>query len=425
MTPTKLPGVLRGHVAFAVLTTLVAGHMVDDSFLQPPAGTSATDHVVSGLLSLGALGVAVWRRQRARAGTAAVFALAVGVTGLVVGVEAVYCSTTVGPSGDDWTGLLAALAGLVLAAVGAAGLWTSRRTTGSLLRRWSRRLLRAVASVTVTFALVVPVGSAYLSTHVARAEVPVDQLGVSHEDVSLTTSDGLRLRGWYVPSRNGAAVLVFPGRKGTQAHARMLARHGYGVLLLDRRGEGSSDGAAHAYGWDGQRDVHAAVALLQQRPDVDPHRIGGIGLSVGGEMLLQAAAENAGLAAVVSDGAGIRTWAEARVAFHGGDLWFNAAPTAVTQAALMVFADSTPPPSLFDVVRSLAPRPVLLVMAPRSPNVEHVNRDYRRRIGASASRWEVPEADHVRALQARPTEYERRVVDFFDAALRERGVERR
>ena len=39
-----------------------------------------------------------------------------------------------------------------------------------------------------------------------------------------TTSDGLLLKGWYIRSRNGAAVISFPGRSGTQARARLLAR---------------------------------------------------------------------------------------------------------------------------------------------------------------------------------------------------------
>ena len=123
---------------------------------------------------------------------------------------------------------------------------------------------------------------------------PADQLGVPHEDVSLETSDGLDLEGWYVPSRNGAAVVVFPGRNGPQRHARMLVDHGYGVLLFDRRGEGGSEGEPNAYGWGGDRDVHAAVDFLQRRPDVEPDRIGGLGLSVGGEVLLEAAAETDG-----------------------------------------------------------------------------------------------------------------------------------
>ena len=72
----------------------------------------------------------------------------------------------------------------------------------------------------------------------------------------------------------------------------MLARHGYGVLLFDRRGEGESEGDPNAFGWQGERDIHAAVAFLQRRSDVDPARIGGIGLSVGGEMMIEAAAES-------------------------------------------------------------------------------------------------------------------------------------
>ena len=90
----------------------------------------------------------------------------------------------------------------------------------------------------------------------------------------------------------------------------MLARHGYGVLLFDRRGEGASDGDANIYGWGGDRDIKAAVDYLQTRPDVDPDRIGGIGLSVGGELMLEAAAETDELKAVVSEGAGARAYSD-------------------------------------------------------------------------------------------------------------------
>ena len=86
-------------------------------------------------------------------------------------------------------------------------------------------------------------------------------------------------------------MIAFPGRNGPQKQTRMLARHGYGVLLFDRRGEGESEGDPNSWGWGGGQDVKAAIAYLQHRPDVDPGRIGGIGLSVGGEMMLETAAE--------------------------------------------------------------------------------------------------------------------------------------
>jgi dienelactone hydrolase len=83
----------------------------------------------------------------------------------------------------------------------------------------------------------------------------------------------------------------------------MLIRHGYGVLLFDRRGEGASEGDPNMFGWAGDRDLHAAVRYLRGRPNVDPDRIGGIGLSGGGEMLIRAAADSEALKAVVVEGA--------------------------------------------------------------------------------------------------------------------------
>ena len=74
----------------------------------------------------------------------------------------------------------------------------------------------------------------------------------------------------------------------------MLVRHGYGVLLLDARGYDGSEGDPNMFGWDDAKDIDAAVAWLQRRPDVRDGRIGGIGFSVGGEMMLQAAASNTG-----------------------------------------------------------------------------------------------------------------------------------
>jgi len=135
------------------------------------------------------------------------------------------------------------------------------------------------------------------------AEVPTPRLGAAYEDVHFTTSDGLRLQGWFVPSRNGATVIVFPGRSGPQKQARMLIRHGYGILLFDRRGEGASEGDPNLFGWAGERDLHAAAAYLgeshRRRSRSDRrHR------SVrGGEMLIHAAAHSDAFKVVVSEGA--------------------------------------------------------------------------------------------------------------------------
>jgi uncharacterized protein len=404
---------------FLLGTTLVALHVVDDSFLQPPAGTSAADHLVSGLVPIALLAAAAWGHGRVRAGWRGLLALAVGILGVGIGaLEAGYYTTAIGPSGDDFTGLLAIPAGLLLLGVGAVVLWRSRRRDDSMLRRITRRLLLVLAAGLATFFVAQPVLFAYAVTHIQRAEVPEDSLGVPHEDVSFITSDGLRLQGWYIPSRNGAAVVDFPGRLGTQAHARILARHGYGVLLFDRRGEGSSEGGGNMLGWGGDKDIVAAVDWLKKRPDVDPRRIGGIGFSVGGELMLEAAAKDPDLAAVVSDGAGARQLLESKKALPSQTFWPMSPGFALLNAAVGIFSDTAPPATLTELVPRIAPRPLLFIWAPDGGNeTEVLTPEYHRVAGPNASLWAIPHAKHIKGIEAQPRAYERRVVAFFDDAL--------
>lgn len=403
--------------AFRLAVAVIALHVADDSFVQPPRGTAAGDHLVSGLVPLAVLTVAAWAYPRLRGGRQAALALALGMLGIAAGLEGLYYTRAVGPSGDDFSGLLCPPAGVALLGVGALKLWRTRRTDDSPWWRYPRRALIGAAGVVAAF-MILMVGFAYVTTHVGGAAVPENQLGVAYHDVRFTTVDGLELRGWYIPSRNHAAVIVFPGRSGPQRQARMLARHGYGVLLFDRRGEGASEGEPNAWGWGGWRDVDAAIGWLRRRPDVDPDRIGGIGLSVGGEMMLETAARTRRLAAVVSEGAGSRTFSEDQdYDLRGVDAVLSALVSASRTAATAVFSDQPPPPNLRALARRIR-QPLLLIAAPNSGHGEELNRGYARAAGGPATLWELPESRHVGGIQARPAEYERRVVRFFDAALR-------
>src|SRR5690606_19488500 len=122
------------------------------------------------------------------------------------------------------------------------------------------------------------------------------------------------LKGWYRAPANGAAILLLHGagssRESVRPYATFLVRHGYGVLALDLRGHGESAGKTNKLGWQGTRDVGAAVAFLQDRDEVQA--IGGLGLSMGGEVLLGAAADYPAIGAIVADGATRRCTAELR-----------------------------------------------------------------------------------------------------------------
>ena len=405
--------------SFALAASALAIHVADDSFVQPQSGTGAEDHLAGGILPLAALALAVFAFPRVRAGIQGTLALLCGFFGLVASSEAVYYTSKTGPTGDDFTGLLCIPAGIGLVALGVWILWSSRRLADTRPRRYGRRLVKGAGTCAAELLVLFPLGFGYVATHAARGYVPAAKLGVTPERVSFRTSDGLKLDGWYIPSRNRAAVIAFPGRRGPQKPARLLARNGYGVLLFDRRGEGESDGDPNAFGWGGDKDILAAAAYLRSRPDVDPARIGGLGLSVGGELMLQVAAQSTALAGVVSEGAGTRTFSE-DVDEFGGAVRALALPFLVTKtAAVALFSSTSPPPKLLDLMPRIK-RPVLIVH--NGAPGERVSHDLYRAIKAPKTEWLIPESPHTGGSSARPQEYERRVVGFFDETLLGRAV---
>ncbi len=406
--PRASPVTARGPLVvpgFRVAVAVIAVAVIDHAFVSREPGTAAGDHLASGLVPVLAAAALAWAYPRLRPGAQAAAALSCGALALTAAAARL--------PAHSLTSLAGGLAGAWLVADGMRTLWRSRKPG----LRLGPRALRTVGAVVVAYLVLLPVGFAILATERGRTVPARADLGRPYETVALTTADGLRLAGWYVPSRNRAAVIAFPGRRAPVAQARLLARHGYGVLLLDRRGEGASQGDINLYGWNGEADVHAAVAYLRRRPDVDPGRIGGLGLSVGGELMLQAAARDRGLRAVVSEGAGVRSLAEHRHTPGVGGVQRWLSPWVAQTAALTVLGNGGPPPDLARLVSRIAPRPVLLIRALHGNPDEALNRVYYARAGSPKALWETARGGHTGALAAAPAEYERRVTGFFDAAL--------
>jgi uncharacterized protein len=186
------------------------------------------------------------------------------------------------------------------------------------------------------------------------------------------------------------------------------------VLLFDRRGEGESEGDPNLLGWQGTRDIEAAVAYLKTRPEVDEGRIGGLGLSVGGEMMLQEAAETDGLKAVVSEGAGVRSVREA-VHVNGAEKVIFSWLFGVTTIGTTVFTSNLPPRSLTDLSAEIT-EPVLLIHATPGQGGETLTEKYYAAAKGPKEYWAAP-GGHTGAIDAAPEEYERRVVGFFDREL--------
>ncbi len=401
-----------GSSLFIAAVAIIALHTVADAFIAREPGVRPTDHIVSGLVPLvvlAAVAVCFWL---GRSGLRAVLALVLGVLALEGFALAVADARAVGVRGGDWTGFALGPAGLALLALGLALLWRSRKRDG---RRLLRRSLVAAAAVLGVYWVVIPVGIALMATNRPREAVETIDLGRAAQPVTLRTADGLDLHGSYVTSRNGAAVIVFPGTVGRAAQARALVRHGYGVLMLDMRGYADSDGDPNMFGWNGTKDVDAGVAFLARRADVRDSRIGGLGFSVGGEAMMEAAAGNPALRAVVADGAGERSVRESHLRGRAG--WLSLPSYLVQTAAVAVLSGDRPPPSLVDVAPKIAPRPLFLIGTGSDNGGEDLQPHYFAAAKEPKAFWKIPEAGHTGGYAARPRAYARRLTDFFDAAL--------
>jgi hypothetical protein len=405
--------VFRGATAVAML------HALDDAFLNRQPGVDLGQHALAAVISL-AVGVAAMVAfPRLRPGFRAALGLVFGTLATTNGAMHVVHIAKDGPAHSDLTGVLALIAGIVLIGLGLSIPWLHRgEGAHTARRRWVNRGIAVAAGVLVFYAGLYPTAAAIVPTHKYREPIPATPSG--YEAVQFDASDGLRLSGWYAPSRNGAAVLLVHGgggdRTGPLDHAQLLRRHGYGVLLYDSRGRGESEGTPNAWGWSWEKDVEGALAFLGARDDVEDGRIGGLGLSTGADVLIHAAPEQRGLRAVVSDGATAASFADQTATF-GVD---ETAPYFWTLlTAGRVFSGYSPGPPLDESVPQISPAPLLLIAAGGFPTEIDFNRHYAEVAKEPFEYWELPDVGHTAAVRERPREYERRVIGFFDEALLE------
>jgi fermentation-respiration switch protein FrsA (DUF1100 family) len=131
-------------------------------------------------------------------------------------------------------------------------------------------------------------------------------VGLEYKEVEIQSSDGVRLRCWWVPAGDSARVAVLvPGWGGFKFDEHLLQTipvyhsAGYSVLLLDLRAQGESGGKRRTLGYREVRDVHGALAWLQHK-GYALDRVVLHGWSMGGAIVLRAA-PGTGVAAVVEE----------------------------------------------------------------------------------------------------------------------------
>jgi pimeloyl-ACP methyl ester carboxylesterase len=129
---------------------------------------------------------------------------------------------------------------------------------------------------------------------------------MKYQDVDFKSSDGIDLKGWYVPAGGKAIGTIVYVHGFHRSRIEMLPmsvfghRLGYDGLLFDLRNSGASGGNESSIGYNERRDVEAAVryALEQEKA---PRPVVVWGVSMGAAAALMAAAETRDIDAVISD----------------------------------------------------------------------------------------------------------------------------
>ncbi len=243
--------------------------------------------------------------------------------------------------------------------------------------------------------------------------------------------DNLDIDAWYVPAADedaAPAVILVHGLascKGSPAilmPAGMLHRAGYNVLMIDLRDHGSSqiEDGRYAAGSDEHLDVLGAWDWLVEDRGISPERIGLFGTSLGAATTMIAFGREPRVAAVWEDSG----FADIQSALDA-ELTRSDFPTFLSSGALLIGRlianDHIDAFSPLDAAAAANGRPVFITHGTEDTrlSVEYASRlaEAVRASGHEPQVWIVEGSEHVQAMFDRTEEYERRLLEFFGAAL--------
>lgn len=257
--------------------------------------------------------------------------------------------------------------------------------------------------------------------HVFCCETPQD-MGITYEEIALETADGLTLKGWHLVPDREAVIIMAHGASGNRSSlaplAHRLIEEGYGVMLLDLRAHGESEGTIFTQGW---LDIRAAAEYLDTR---GIEKIGVYGFSLGANMAIQEASESVIIDAVIADGPSpVRfsdyelpnTFSGLLYATYDLVYWWQ---LDVRSAAGGGFALQ----SAHEAVAKIAPRPLFLIASGAESSGFEVNitrslYEVYTADGGSGEFWVIPDVYHGGGFAQNPDAYSAHLITFLDTAL--------
>lgn len=261
------------------------------------------------------------------------------------------------------------------------------------------------------------------------ATVTPAQRQMPYADVTVTTSDGFQLAGWFIPALPGpyarTTLMVLHGYKDSRETvlgiAEVLHRNGFGVLVASLRAHDVNDGEQISFGLHEMADLDAWRLYLRGRPDVDTGRMGLFGLSMGGTIGIGYAAQHTDIRVVIAESSfsSVADTAATSIRYFTGLPAFPFAPAIIFWMEREIGGKA----SDLDATKwvgQIAPRPILLMQggADVVVSVASGQRLYDA-AGEPKELWFEPTVGHAQFLEMMPAQFEERVTSFLHRYLRE------
>lgn len=306
---------------------------------------------------------------------------------------------------------------------------SSTKPTRFSRQYWRRIIIFATVTSTVAFlALLVYFVNLQVQSFITPHRIPTvgTPLDISpvYEEVTLTTADGLKISGWYIPGAKPNGIVLVHGidanRRAVLREAKILAEGGYHLLMIDLRAHGQSEGEIATYGYLEALDVQAAVDYLVALPEID--QVGALGISFGGAAVARAAAADERIKAVVIESSYSSLPDAVEDSFESLSIFpkWLFAPLIVSVAERRVGLKITEVDSARDLA-TLHPRAVLIIHGTNDAlfPIYHARKMYES-AKEPKELWIIEGFGHNNPVKGREEEYRKRVVTFFETAFASR-----
>ncbi len=247
-------------------------------------------------------------------------------------------------------------------------------------------------------------------------EFTPESFKLKYEDVTFESSDGLKLKGWFLPGNKSNDTIIvmhgYPTNKADVLPFSMFLLKKFNVFLFDFRSFGESEGSYTTAGFKEVKDLDAAVEYLKNRKDVE--NIGALGFSLGGSVAIMS--KNNDVKAIVADSAysNLNNMIES---MYRGFSFLKYPFVQLTRIYGKIFFGVDPKDVSAETAIKNIDKPVLIIHGNKDSQIPVNEAIILHNANKKTELWIVENADHGEIYALNKEEYEKRVFEFFEKNL--------